>query len=418
MPTDNDLDRQIGNWLEGKAPNRLPDRVLLATFERTRQRRQYGGWRAHLRRLHVNHFFGALAGVTAAAAIALVAVFAAGGIYFNQPSTGGASPQPALTETFTSAINGMSVSYPSGWHLEPATESWNGDEFVQQNSLFADVIYEKETDSPFIALASMPLAGRSFDEWSSAYLAKVTADDPSCTGTRDPITVDGAAGVLSDPCLMALVSDGQRGYFIWLYRSDDRAWFERILSTVKLHAAEAVDAPSPLPSAAPSGSGSPQPALTETFTSAINGMSVSYPSGWHLQPATESWNGDDLVQQNSPFTDVIYESETDSPFIALASTPLAGRSVDDWSNAYIMKIVADDAACATTRDKITVDGALGVQTSPCLHALVSDGQRGYLVWLFRSDDRAWFDQILSTIKFHPADEVGSPTPSVTPASTE
>jgi hypothetical protein len=159
--------------------------------------------------------------------------------------TDNGSAPPALTETFTSDIHGMSVSYPSGWHLQPATEPWNGD-FVQQNSPFADVIYEKESDSPFIALASQGLAGQSFDDWTDAYVSKLIADDASCASTLDPISVDGAAGVLADPCFVALVSDGQRGYLIWFYRIDDRAWIDDILATVRLLPAEAVDVtPSP-----------------------------------------------------------------------------------------------------------------------------------------------------------------------------
>ena len=158
------------------------------------------------------------------------------------PDASGTEPTfPALTETFTSDLHGMSTSYPRGWHARPATEPWNGD-LVQQDSPFADVIFEKETDSPFIALASQPLAGQSFDEWTNGYLTKLIADDASCADTVEQITVDGAAGVLSGPCFVALVSDGQRGYLIWLYRVDDRKWFDEILAAVRLLPGEAVDA--------------------------------------------------------------------------------------------------------------------------------------------------------------------------------
>ena len=133
----------------------------------------------------------------------------------------------------------MTVSYPSGWHLQPATEPWTG-EFVQQDSPFADVIYQKKSDSPFIALASQPLAGQSSEDWTDAYVAQLVADDASCA-TTDPITVDGAAAVLSDACSVALVSDGERGYLIWLYRGDDSEWFKAILATIQLEPDEAVD---------------------------------------------------------------------------------------------------------------------------------------------------------------------------------
>ena len=163
----------------------------------------------------------------------------------TQPTDTPELASPALTETFTSDIHGMSVSYPSGWHEQRATEPWNGD-LVQQNSPFADVIYEKETDSPFIAVASQALAGQTFDDWADDYVSKLIADEASCADSRDPITVDGAAGFLAEPCFVALVSDGQRGYLIWFYRVDDREWMDAVLATVLLEPAEAVDVtPSP-----------------------------------------------------------------------------------------------------------------------------------------------------------------------------
>ena len=155
------------------------------------------------------------------------------------------SPLPALTETFTSAMHGISVSYPSGWKLQPATEPWISG-VVQGASPFADVIYEKESDSPFIAVASQPLAGKTLDSWATDYLAQL-----NCVPT-EPVTVDGASGVLSD-CQEgphALVSVGGRGYLIWLYRVDDPDWFSEILATVQLHPEDALDAaPSTSPSA-------------------------------------------------------------------------------------------------------------------------------------------------------------------------
>ena len=54
MSTDKQLADKIGRWLEAEAPTRLPDRVLRATFERTRTTRQQRGWRAVQRRLHMN----------------------------------------------------------------------------------------------------------------------------------------------------------------------------------------------------------------------------------------------------------------------------------------------------------------------------------------------------------------------------
>jgi hypothetical protein len=91
------------------------------------------------------------------------------------------------------------------------------------------------------------IAGKTLDRWATDYLAQLTCSP------REPVTVDGASGVLSD-CQEgphALVSVGGRGYLIWLYRVDDPDWFPEILATVQLHPEDALDA---APSASPSAS--------------------------------------------------------------------------------------------------------------------------------------------------------------------
>lgn len=95
MPTDRQLDEQISRWLEAEAPGRLPDRVLGATFERTRRTRQQGGWRALLGRIQMPKFVLALGG---AAAAVVVAVLALNLNNANVPGVGGqpsASPSPS-----------------------------------------------------------------------------------------------------------------------------------------------------------------------------------------------------------------------------------------------------------------------------------------------------------------------------------
>ena len=60
MATDERFDDTISNWLEQTAPARLPERVLEATFERTRRSRQQVGWRALLGRIRVTRSVFAL----------------------------------------------------------------------------------------------------------------------------------------------------------------------------------------------------------------------------------------------------------------------------------------------------------------------------------------------------------------------
>jgi hypothetical protein len=100
MPVDRQLDDRISRWLEAEAPMQLPDRVLRATFERTRKTRQEAGWRAVLGRFQMNRLLFALGGVAAVAVVAVVAV----GLYFNQPGgIGGVPPTPTPAPSPTAA---------------------------------------------------------------------------------------------------------------------------------------------------------------------------------------------------------------------------------------------------------------------------------------------------------------------------
>lgn len=154
-------------------------------------------------------------------------------------------PTPPLTETFTSDLLGMSVSYPGGWKTHPATEPWEaGSAFPWTfNDPTADFIYDSDLQANlFMGLASQPLGDESAAEWIERMLA---VEDPEpCTDT-EPVEVDGAQGQLAtcNEPLRAIVADSQRGYVIFLYRSDDDQsvpkmygveFFKGLLDTVQL----------------------------------------------------------------------------------------------------------------------------------------------------------------------------------------
>jgi hypothetical protein len=97
MTTERSIDERISTWLLETAPEQLPDRVLTATFERTRvgrQRRSLTGWRPFATRRTTS---AALA--VGAAAIVLIAV----GVIFPQGTNphvvGGASHTPSTSAT-------------------------------------------------------------------------------------------------------------------------------------------------------------------------------------------------------------------------------------------------------------------------------------------------------------------------------
>ena len=271
--TDRRFDRIADAYLAA-GPVVLPDRVLDAAFEevhRTRQRRVL--WRAPWRFSSMNTF--------AKAAVAAVAVIAVGlvGLTFLQPGGNGgvgapsAAPSPTvaptptptpaptptpdptaapLTGQFTSDVYGISLAYPEGWVVAPATAPCvtAGVNYIEPG---ADIIHHPEQEANlFMRICSQALGDRTADEWGAEMLAT-----DECGDAVSPITIGGHAGVITTGCDHAQVVVDGRGYVIrsytsgdepWIGGEHDRAWFESVLATVELHPEDAVDeiaSPSP-----------------------------------------------------------------------------------------------------------------------------------------------------------------------------
>jgi hypothetical protein len=153
------------------------------------------------------------------------------------PSSRASAATPAISERFTSAINGISISYPAGWVDRPATESWTTSEVPIFDDRFADVLFDEAyAGHLFLLIASQPLAGKAPDAWA----AELAAGEPDC-GPITPATVDTTAGWIASTCNMALVPSADRGYVLLLYTSaesdefDEAAYdgiFHDILATV------------------------------------------------------------------------------------------------------------------------------------------------------------------------------------------
>jgi hypothetical protein len=88
MATNERFDEAVSKWLEESAPAGLPERVLNATFERTRKTRQHAGWRAFLGRPEMLRFAAALGSAAVLVVVAAVAV----NFFVNQPGFGGPPP--------------------------------------------------------------------------------------------------------------------------------------------------------------------------------------------------------------------------------------------------------------------------------------------------------------------------------------
>jgi len=274
MTASRDPDRLIRAFLH-EGLDELPDPVYDAVrdrIEQTRQRAVIGPWRTS----NMNRY---LQIGLAAAAVVVIAVVA-----FNllpgSPAPGGepsatpeptATPEPSpspiaappLTQTFTSKVHGISVSYPEGWTVLAATEPWTDCLYCSpvHSAPYVDVLlHPVHDDGLFLRIASQPIGESAPEDWVAAQMATDEPDPPlgrGCT-TTEPIVVDGATGLSGgDTCLVAVVTTAGRGYHIDLFVSPDnldlvaqydRAWFEEVLATVQLHPEDAVDSgasPSP-----------------------------------------------------------------------------------------------------------------------------------------------------------------------------
>lgn len=258
MTASRDPDRLINAFIEEGA-EQLPDQVydaVRAEIEHKRQRTFIGPWRTPI----MNKVFAYGLG-----AVAVVVLLIAGSQFFG--SSGGlpgagktptATTEPTLeptptppsvsrlTQSFTSTVHGISVSYPEGWTIQAATDPWM-DSTIPLSFPDSQVDWLLDptlTTNLFLALASQPIGDSTPTDW----VAEQMASGEGCTAT-EPVAVDGATGLIGkDGCNVAVVTTAGRGYWIELYTSGDdpaavaaydRAWFDDVLAKVQLHPEDA-----------------------------------------------------------------------------------------------------------------------------------------------------------------------------------
>lgn len=175
MPTNRQLDRTISGWLEAEAPGQLPDRVLRATFERTRRTRQQGGWRVLLGRIHMPRSVLALGGAALVVVVAAVALTLNNA---NQPGVGGlAAPSPSPTPSPTATVG-------------PPTPSPTPADLPEGSHLLFD-------ESGLSMTVTIPAPGW-YGEQADGTLIKKDNDDP--LHEAGMITFTGDLYVYGDPC--------------------------------------------------------------------------------------------------------------------------------------------------------------------------------------------------------------------------
>jgi WD40-like Beta Propeller Repeat len=112
MRNDEHFAESVRKWLEESAPARIPERVLNATFDRTRASKQHVSWRALQRSTQMPRFMTAFGSATAFLIVAAVGF----GLYINQPGSGrDPSPTPAPSPT--------AAALPSTSRLSPCDDS-------------------------------------------------------------------------------------------------------------------------------------------------------------------------------------------------------------------------------------------------------------------------------------------------------
>jgi hypothetical protein len=188
------------------------------------------------------------------------------------------------------------------------------------------------------------------------------------------------------------------------------------------------------PTASPSGSPTPGPTAREqqptsglvTYTSAIYGYSIDYPTEWQVQVATRSLTAIEIPWGTSAGIDD-FEQGTDGqggPSGALfVATPDIGSAftLDAWTARTAYSVCSTPA----TDEAIEVAGEPArMLTYPSCNGLfhlwvtVVQGTTGaHIIWLDdagrEAADRAIFEDILDTFSF-PPDARTSPVPSATP----
>jgi hypothetical protein len=280
MNSDRDFERTAQAWL-AQGPDRLPDRVLDHVADTIHLTPQRHALRLPWRDSRMNQMTRAVAVVAAAAVVVIGGVVllrpgspsGQGGFSGNSPSAPGNSPStgnspgssglPALTQTFTSKVSGFSISYPAGWKVVEATQTWPTGSFTFN----PDDHWVDSFSGPNLAiyavsqkLATSTTATKWLDEYMSDAKLEFSNRADCAVVKTEPIVVDGASGVMNYSCSVVLidsiVTSGGRGYVFSLQGdSVDKAWMLEVLKTVKLHPDAAIDtAPSAAPSAAASAS--------------------------------------------------------------------------------------------------------------------------------------------------------------------
>ncbi len=307
---------------------------------------------------------------------------------------------PALTQIFTSARGGYSVSYPTGWQATLATTPWTTGRPAPGDPAF-DVI--QGLDIRFAA-ASQQLAPDQVDTAWYRVFCRIAglADCTTVPGHWTPVSIganpgyidvdgeSGAAGIAAGGLRFdAVVVDRGRGYEFTLGGQVDHAMFEAFLASVSLTPDQ----------------GSNLPVLTGTFRSPAVGYSMGLADTWTTRAGATSSAGDEITIDG-----------TDTTVYASSKALQSGETFDAFlEGAYQGAFGAVPAGCEggdpSTWQTIAVGPELGRLQMLCNAATVHvpvDGRVYDFGWgnanLIGADHMSFgsWEALLQTVTFDPA----------------
>lgn len=179
--------------------------------------------------------------------------------------------------------------------------------------------------------------------------------------------------------------------------------------------------PHPSLSPSPDASGVVVPSMTETFTSTRNGFSVRYPAGWSVKAATTSWPADIFLPFGNSALDELKQPE-EARFTAASQRLGPGQTEDEYLASFA-RPYQGSRPCGTAPSvspRVPIDGHSGYLVSAgCpapadskfsvpdieFEALVIVDGHAYEMTLDGKVDRAYFEAILTTMRFDPSSAI-------------
>jgi hypothetical protein len=355
---------RIALWLEQESAGFLPDRVLDATFDRTRDSHQRGPsvWRLP----SMSRPIPALIAVGAAAVIVLAAVALIAKPAPNQKV--GASPITA--GPYTSPLFAYTLDVPAGWEVAPAVKPWPAGQRIETDPASVDMF--SIPGSPInasMAVAAQPAPqGTTSSTWLSKWEAIREDIGGRCFGSSVgwmTATVvglpawhvkwrcDSPTDERSNWDEYTFLSGGM-GYVI----SGNPTMIDRLLESFRVPSAVPVATPTPIATS-----------TWTAYTSAQYGFTIRIPPGWTERPASRAWSfavDGRTFDPSSPARDSFLNQAQDvqvsvwSIPVEPGSGPSSEADLESWIEQYCQQ--TDEQPCTGIKDRAT---ALCVERRDC-----------------------------------------------------